>query len=84
LQAAVVGGRIVAVGGEQLAEGDSTIREVEILNPKTGRWHRLPSMLTPRHGLGVVSRGRRLFAIEGGPMPGLAFLSALEFLDLGR
>jgi hypothetical protein len=52
-------------------EGDSTIGEVEILNPKTGRWRRLPSMLTPRHGLGVVSRGRRVFAIEGGPMPGL-------------
>ncbi len=83
-QAAAVGGRIVAVGGEQLAEGDSTIGEVEILNPKTGRWRRLPSMLTPRHGLGVVSRGRRVFAIEGGPMPGLAFSSALEFLDLGR
>jgi Kelch motif len=83
-QAAVVGGRIIAVGGEQLAEGDSTIGEVEILNPKTGRWRRLPSMLTPRHGLGVVSRGRRVFAIEGGPMPGLAFSSALEFLDLGR
>ena len=83
-QAAVVRGRIVAAGGEQLAEGDSTIGEVEILNPKTGRWRRLPSMLTPRHGLGVVSRGRRVFAIEGGPMPGLAFSSALEFLDLGR
>jgi hypothetical protein len=41
-------------------------------------------MLTPRHGLGVVSRGRRVFAIEGGPMPGLAFSSALEFLDVGR
>ena len=72
-QAAVVGGRIVAAGGEQLAEGDSTIGEVEILNPKTGRWRRLPSMLTPRHGLGIITRARRVFAIEGGPMPGLAF-----------
>jgi hypothetical protein len=39
-------------------------------------------MLTPRHGLGGATKGRRIFALEGGPQPGLAFSSAVESLDL--
>ena len=38
-------------------------------------------MRTPRHGLGVVSRGRRVYAIEGGPTPGFDFSNAIEALD---
>jgi hypothetical protein len=39
-------------------------------------------MRTPRHGLGVVSRGRRVYAIEGGPEPGFFFSRSIEALDL--
>jgi hypothetical protein len=39
-------------------------------------------MLTPRHGLGAVAEGRRIFAIEGGPRPGLHFSNAIEALDV--
>jgi hypothetical protein len=41
-------------------------------------------MRTPRHGLGVAWRGRRIFAIEGGPQPGATFSSLLEYLDVPR
>jgi hypothetical protein len=39
-------------------------------------------MRTPRHGLGVVSRGRRVYTIEGGPTPGFDFSNEIEVLDL--
>jgi hypothetical protein len=39
-------------------------------------------MRTPRHGLGVVSFGDTVYAIAGGPEPGLHVSSANEFLTL--
>ena len=39
-------------------------------------------MVTPRHGLGGAARGGRVYALEGGPQPGLAYSRALEYLDL--
>ena len=75
--ATVRGGRIVVAGGEETA---GTIREVELYNPSTRRWRALPDLPTPRHGLGVVSRGRRVFTIEGGDRPGYAFTNAIETL----
>ena len=39
-------------------------------------------MPTPRHGLGVVARGRRVFTIEGGDSPGFAFTDAIEALRI--
>ncbi len=83
-QAAVVRGHLVAVGGEQLAEGTQTIAPVELYDPERKRWRALPAMITPRHGLGVASRGRTVFAAEGGPQPGLAFSNALEALRVPR
>jgi hypothetical protein len=78
--ATAAGGRIVVAGGE---EATGTIGEVEAYDPATRRWSRLPGMATPRHGLGVVSRGRRVFTIEGGPTPGFDFSNAIEYLDVG-
>jgi len=75
---------VIAVGGEELAEGNDTIAPVEIYNARRKRWGRLAPMLTPRHGLGVVLRGRRIFALEGGPQPGASFSGALEFLDVPK
>jgi hypothetical protein len=79
--AATVGGRIVVAGGEEDA---GTIREVELFDPGARRWRRLADLPTPRHGLGVVSRGRRIYALEGGDRPGFAFTRALEALKVGR
>ena len=75
-------GRIVVFGGEELDPGGTTIGEVELFNPRTGRWRALPDMRTPRHGLGGAALGNRVFALEGGPQPGLAFSNAIEFLDV--
>jgi N-acetylneuraminic acid mutarotase len=75
-------GRIVVFGGEELSPGGQTIGEVELFDPRTRRWDALPDMLTPRHGLGGVGLGNRVFALEGGPEPGLAFSNAIEFLDV--
>ena len=79
IAAAVVDGRIVVFGGE---ESGGTIREVELYNPATRRWRSLPPMRTPRHGLGGVSRGNRVYAIEGGPTPGFDFSDTIEYLDV--
>ena len=75
-------GRIVVFGGEELDPGGTTIAEVEIYDPRRRRWRSLPSLRTPRHGLGGAARGRRVYAIEGGVSPGLSFSSAIEALDV--
>jgi hypothetical protein len=71
----------VVAGGEETA---GTIREVELYDPRSRRWSALPDLPTPRHGLGVVARGRRVFTLEGGDQPGYAFTSALEALVVPR
>ena len=75
-------GRIVVFGGEELEPGGTTIAKVELFDPRTRRWRALPDMRTPRHGLGGAAIGNRVFALEGGPQPGLAFSNAIEFLDV--
>jgi N-acetylneuraminic acid mutarotase len=75
-------GRIVVFGGEELTPGGRTIGAVEIFSPRSGRWRALADMRTPRHGLGGVALGRRVYAIEGGPSPRLSFSRAIEFLDV--
>lgn len=75
-------GKIAVFGGEQQREGNQTIAEVELFDPARLSWRRLPALRTPRHGLGGAARGRRLFALEGGPRPGLFFSRALEVLDV--
>jgi hypothetical protein len=75
-------GRIVVFGGERLEPGGTTIAEVELFDPRRGRWSSLPELRTPRHGLGGVALGRRVYAIEGGTSPGFSFSRAIEFLDV--
>jgi hypothetical protein len=77
-------GRIVVFGGERLEPGGTTIAEVELFDPRRRRWSSLPDLRTPRHGLGGVARGRRIYAIEGGPIPGFNFSNAIEYLDVPR
>jgi N-acetylneuraminic acid mutarotase len=77
-------GRIVVFGGENLVPGGTTIREVELFNPRSRRWRSLPPMRTPRHGLGGVARGQRVYAIQGGVEPGFSFSNAIEVLDVRR
>jgi N-acetylneuraminic acid mutarotase len=80
--AVAVHGIAVVVGGEELTPGGETIQPVQAFDPDTRRWRKLPGMLTPRHGLGVAVLGDRIFAAEGGPMPGAQYSSAMETLRL--
>jgi hypothetical protein len=79
-QAVNVEGKIVVVGGEGPA---GTIAEVDELNPATGHWTRLPDLPTARHGLGLVADGPLVYAIEGGPQPGLTTSPVVERLRVG-
>jgi N-acetylneuraminic acid mutarotase len=75
--AATTDGHVVAVGGE---EESGTIEEVEVLAPGAKRWRRLANMRTPRHGLGAIGFGDRIFTLQGGPRPGFHFSGAAESL----
>ena len=50
---------------------------------RTRRWSRLADLPTPRHGLGVVAFRGRVYALAGGPEPGLHVSSANEYLAVG-
>jgi hypothetical protein len=78
--AATSNGFVVALGGE---EEDGTFEEAEAFDVQTERWIALPPLPTPRHGLGVVADGTTVYAIAGGPQPGLHFSGALEAIDVG-
>jgi hypothetical protein len=82
--AVAVDGHPVAFGGEELRPDGTTIPSVEIFDPAQRRWRLLPPMRDPRHGLGGAVQGSRIYAIEGGPTPGLDFSDAIEFLDVPR
>lgn len=71
--AAEAGGRPCVAGGE---EPEGTIGSVECLSG--GRWSRVATLQTPRHGLAVAGLGDRLHVIAGGPEPGLFVSGAHE------
>ena len=77
--AAVAAGWLVSVGGEEPA---GTIASVYAWNLARGGWRRLPDLPAPRHGLGVVAIGTRVYAVAGGPAPGLTASGANQYLDL--
>jgi non-specific serine/threonine protein kinase len=77
--AAVVGGRIVSVGGE--APG-GTVRTVYAYDVAKRRWSKLPDLRTPRHGVGVAALSGAVYVIGGGPHPGLYVSDANESLNV--
>ena len=70
---------IVSIGGE--APG-GTIASVFTYDTASRKWRKLPDLPTPRHGLGVVATGRTVYAIAGGPQPGLTTSGAVEHITL--
>jgi N-acetylneuraminic acid mutarotase len=75
--AALVGGRIVSIGGER---PQGTIPSVYAYELKRRAWRRLPDLPSPRHGLGVVGYRGSVYAVAGGPQPGLTVSGAVESL----
>jgi len=75
--AATCAGQIVAIGGEARA----TFAESEIFEIGTGTWKALPPLPTPRHGLGVVAIRNTIYALAGGPKPGLHVADTTEAIE---
>lgn len=77
--AAAVSGRIVSVGGEEPMGTIASVYELDV-RAKSKAWRRLADLPTPRHGLGVVALGDRVYVPAGGPRPGLTVSGANEIL----
>lgn len=73
--AAVVGDRILVVGGETTTHA---FDDAEAYDPALGAWSILPPLPGGRHGVGVVGVDGALYVEGGGPAPGYAF-SATNF-----
>jgi len=59
-------GRIYVAGGEMRdSHMDAIFRDVEVFDPATHDWYRLPPMPTARHGVNLAAFGNRLHAIGG-------------------
>lgn len=77
--AVVAGVVLVALGGE---EPSGTIGPVDHYEVEDGVWCGGPPMPTPRHGLGAVAIGSRIYVVGGGPTPGLSVSRANEVLEI--
>lgn len=56
-------GKIYAVGG--LDKLGRTLAAVEVYNPRTDNWKRLPNIPKPLHHAGVAAAGGRLYVVGG-------------------
>jgi N-acetylneuraminic acid mutarotase len=65
--AAVIGGRLITFGGENLGGVFNTVRAY---NLATTTWSDLPSLHDARHGMGVAVIGHALYAVGGAGKPG--------------
>ena len=64
--AAVVGGRLIVVGGESIGTVFSTVWAYDLAS---STWSSLPNLAAPRHGLAVAAIGSTLYAIDGASHP---------------
>ena len=76
---ATCAGQIVAIGGE----AGATFAEAEAFDIGTVTWKALPPLPTPRHGLGVVAIRNTIYALAGGPKPGLHVADTTEAIETG-
>ena len=60
--AAIIGGRLIVVGGESIGTVFSTVWAYDLA---TSTWSSLPNLAAPRHGLAVAAIGNTLYAIDG-------------------
>jgi hypothetical protein len=77
--AAAIAGQVVSVGGEGPEGTEAT---VYAYTARTRRWRRLADLPTPRHGLGLVPLAGRVYAVAGGPRPGLFVSGVNEYLPV--
>jgi N-acetylneuraminic acid mutarotase len=69
------GGKVIVIGGDDEAgweDGGGWVTPTAwAFDPATDRWQRLPDLRIERHALGAAVAGGRIYAIAGGPCPGL-------------
>jgi N-acetylneuraminic acid mutarotase len=65
--AAIVGGRLIVVGGESIGTVFNTVWAYDLAS---STWSILPNLAAPRHGLAVAGIGNTLYAIDGASQPG--------------
>lgn len=77
----VVGERLIVVGGEGNPESPTGVfAQVESYDPAADRWDSLPTMPTPRHGMGAAAVDGTLVVPGGATRAGFAASAALELL----
>jgi hypothetical protein len=72
-------GLVVVMGGEAT---DGTIHAVDAYDVAAARWRSLPPLRLARHGLGGAIVDGRLYALLGGPTPGLSTSRTVQRLAL--
>ncbi|MGQ0535615.1 MAG: Kelch repeat-containing protein [Methanobacteriota archaeon] len=77
LQAVAWDGRLVVLGGQN---GTQTFADVDLYDPAARAWSKLPPLPTPRHGFAAVEEGGAVYALLGGPEPGLSVTGSVEVL----
>lgn len=77
----VVGDELVVVGGEgNPALPSGVFAEVEAYDGSDDTWRALPSMPTPRHGMGAAAIGGRLYVPGGATQDGFGAVATREVL----
>jgi glucose/arabinose dehydrogenase/N-acetylneuraminic acid mutarotase len=77
MSSAVVGGKILLIGGEGAADG-TAFDETERYDPATDTWHRLWPITTPRHGAVAAVVDGLVHVLGGGPTGGGAWTDKHE------
>ena len=65
--AAIIGGRLIVVGGESIGTVFSTVWAYDLAS---STWSNLPNLAAARHGMAVAAIGNTLYAIDGASQPG--------------
>lgn len=65
----VISGKLYVFGGEYFDNGGRVHPEAWAYDPSTDTWASMPPMPTPRHGLGGVSSGDKIWLIGGAKKP---------------
>lgn len=80
---AVIGGRLVVIGGEgNPAPGSRGVfAEVEAYDPVADAWLELARMRTPRHGMGAAAIGGAVYVPGGGTEAGFDMSAVHEALE---
>jgi N-acetylneuraminic acid mutarotase len=82
LAAAILHGRMYVLGGEgNSATPTGVFEENESYDFASGTWRREPPMATPRHGIGAVTIGGRIYVPAGATVAGFGTVDTNEAFE---